>query len=320
MLIPYSCSSGESCHEKIFVATIILVSLFTLFVLSSTQIAAQKTETDELTAKLAENRVITRRYMEEVWDKGDIAAAYELIDEVNKRIAQIVGNREIARRYMEEVWNKGNMAAADEIIAEDFVNHNPFGPLPPDREGLKIAASGIAAAPGTFTVDHIIAEGDTVAIRTPFHGNPEFDAIVILRIKDGKITDRWGYGDHDAKQAEANKVLATRYMEELWNEGKLELADELLSEDFVSYVLPAGGREAIKSAIPGFHTDFPNGYFVIDELFVTADKIVIRGALVANAPPEGTEPERINHNLMILSVKDGKITERWIGLVPAEEK
>ena len=57
-------------------------------------------------------------------------------------------NKEIARRYLEEIWNNGDMTVADEIIAEDFVNHNPFGPLPPDREGLKIAAGGSAAAPG----------------------------------------------------------------------------------------------------------------------------------------------------------------------------
>jgi ketosteroid isomerase-like protein len=119
---------------------------------------------------------------------------------------------------------------------------------------------------------------------------------------------------------ETNKLLAKRYMEELWNEGKLELADELLSEDFVSYVFPAGGREAIKAAVPGFHKDFPNGYLVIDELIVTVDKIVIRGSIVANAPPKGTEPERIEPHLLVMSVKDGKITERWIGFVPAEEK
>ena len=229
-------------------------------------------------------------------------------------------NKEIARRYMEEIWNNGDMAVADEIIAEDFVNHNPFGPLPPNREGLKIAAGGSAAAPGEFSIDHIIAEGDLVTIHTPYHGDPAFDAIVILRIKDGKITDRWGYSDHGQQFAEANKVLATRYMEELWNEGKLELADELLSEDFVSYVFPEGGREVLKAAIPGFHTDFPNGYLVIDEAIVTEDKIVIRGSIVANAPPKGTEPERIEPHLLVLSVKDGKITERWIGFVPAEEQ
>ena len=226
-------------------------------------------------------------------------------------------NKEIARRYMEEIWNNGDMAAADELIAEDFVNHNTFGDLPPDREGLKIAAAGLAAAPGYSTVDHIIAEGDLVAIHTPFHGDPAFDAIVILRIKDGKITDRWGYSDHDQKLAEANTVLATRYMEELWNEGKVELADELLSEDFVSHVLPEGGREVLKAGIPGFHKDF---HLVMDDMIVTADKIVIRGSMVANAPPEDTEPEHIKPHILVLSVKDGKITDRWIGFVPAEEQ
>ena len=123
-----------------------------------------------------------------------------------------------------------------------------------------------------------------------------------------------------AQDLEANKVLATRYMEELWEEGKLELADKLLSEDFVSYAFPAGGREAIKAAVTGFNADLPNGYFLIDDMIVTESKIVIRASIVANAPPEGTEPERIHPHILVLSVKDGKITERWIGFVPAEGK
>ena len=50
---------------------------------------------------------------------------------------QIAENKAITRRFMEDIWNKGDMAAADELIAEDFVNRSPAPGAPMDREGLK---------------------------------------------------------------------------------------------------------------------------------------------------------------------------------------
>jgi len=117
---------------------------------------------------------------------------------------------------------------------------------------------------------------------------------------------------------EANKMLVTRFMEELWKEGNLDVADELLSEDFVSHVYPEGGREELKAAVTGFHADLPNGYFIIDEMIVTEDKVVMRGSAVAEAPPAGEEPERLDRWIVMLSIKDGKITDRWVAFVPTE--
>ncbi len=120
-------------------------------------------------------------------------------------------------------------------------------------------------------------------------------------------------------EVEANRELAERYMEELWNEGNLEVADEILSEDFVSYAFPEGGREVLKQAVAGFHADLPGGSFATDEVIVTEDKIVIRGAAMAvpAGAPEGAEPERLDDWIATLSVEDGKITDRWIAFVPA---
>jgi ketosteroid isomerase-like protein len=117
---------------------------------------------------------------------------------------------------------------------------------------------------------------------------------------------------------EANKMLVIRFMEELWREGNLEVTDELLSEDFVSYVYPEGGREELKAAVTGFRTDLPNGYFIVDEMIVTENKVVMRGSAVAEAPPAGEEPERLDHWIVILSIKEGKITDRWVAFVPTE--
>lgn len=121
-----------------------------------------------------------------------------------------------------------------------------------------------------------------------------------------------------ARVLEANKKLATRFMEELWNEANLVVADEILSEDFVSYTFPEGDREALKEAVTGFHTRYPEGYFVTDEVIVTADKIMIRGSAmtVPEDAPKGAKAERHDHWLTLLSVEAGQITDRWFGRVP----
>jgi len=230
-------------------------------------------------------------------------------------------NKEIARRYLEDIWNKGDMAVADEIIAGDFVNHNPFGSLPPDREGLKKAASGMAAAPGNFTMDDIIAEGNKVAIRTPFHGDPEFDGIIILHMKDGKITDRWGYTDHGQKFAEANKAVACRWVEEIWNTGDISVIDEIVAEDYVDHSPAPGaptGREGIKAGVSGFRAAFPDAHFAITDMIAEGDKVVVPQTFTGThqgefhgAPATGNQVTF--KGIFIYRIKDGKIVERWAG-------
>src|SRR5262249_11820517 len=39
-------------------------------------------------------------------------------------------NKATARRWSEELWGKGNLAVADEIIAPEYVRHDPGDPFP----------------------------------------------------------------------------------------------------------------------------------------------------------------------------------------------
>ena len=39
-------------------------------------------------------------------------------------------NKAIARRWSEELWSRGNLAVADEIIASDYERHDPGDPFP----------------------------------------------------------------------------------------------------------------------------------------------------------------------------------------------
>jgi hypothetical protein len=46
-------------------------------------------------------------------------------------------NVAIVRRFIDEYQTGGDESVAEAILADDFVDHCPFGPFPPDREGVK---------------------------------------------------------------------------------------------------------------------------------------------------------------------------------------
>lgn len=82
-------------------------------------------------------------------------------------------NKELVRRHFEEIFNRNNLAICDEIMAEDFVEHAaaPFAQTAPGRvngpQAMRAAAEWLLAQfPDLhMTIEAMIAEGDTVAVR-----------------------------------------------------------------------------------------------------------------------------------------------------------
>jgi steroid delta-isomerase-like uncharacterized protein len=113
--------------------------------------------------------------------------------------------REVGRRFVEEVINKQNLAAADELVAENFVELDPLPGQAQGREGLKqILAMLFAAFPDLhWTVEEDAAEGEKLWSRftwrgthrgdflgVPATGNQvEVNGVVIDRIVEGKMVD-----------------------------------------------------------------------------------------------------------------------------------
>lgn len=115
-------------------------------------------------------------------------------------------NKRVVRRFPEEVATEGNIDVIDEICAEDVLDHSPLGDVE-GREELKEQASYLLTAFGDFsaTVEDIIGEGDTVAMRVTVRGTHEGEFMgveptgeafevqnmVFTRVKDGQIAERW---------------------------------------------------------------------------------------------------------------------------------
>ncbi len=123
-------------------------------------------------------------------------------------------NKELVRRHFEELFNRKNFAVCDEIVARDFVEHAaaPFAPSAPGRVNGPHAMRGaaewlLAQFPDMrMTIEAIIAEGDTVAVRVLSEGTnlgalngvipptgKQFSARQShwYRIADGKLVEHW---------------------------------------------------------------------------------------------------------------------------------
>ncbi len=121
-------------------------------------------------------------------------------------------NKAIARRWSEELWSKGELAVADEIVAPNYVRHDPGDPfIVEGSEGVKRLVGGARSLMPDLhiTIEDVIAEGDKVVSRYTATGTVtgEFmgraftgketraTAIQIFRIVDGKIVESWANRD-----------------------------------------------------------------------------------------------------------------------------
>jgi steroid delta-isomerase-like uncharacterized protein len=135
-------------------------------------------------------------------------------------------NKVVARRFGEEVWGRGDMQAAEEVLAEDFIEHNPVPGQAPGGEGHEqVLKVWRAAFPDlTITVDDLLADGDRVGLRWTAHathrgelmGMPAtgrrvtLTGIDILRIVDGRIVERWSEFNHAEMLQQLGALPATQ--------------------------------------------------------------------------------------------------------------
>jgi predicted ester cyclase len=75
-----------------------------------------------------------------------------------------------------------------------------------------------------------------------------------------------------------NEAVVRRFLQELWSEGTLSVADELVAVDHLHHLGDdtLRGPTAIKEAATWLRTAFPDLHFVIDDLVSDGDRVVVR--------------------------------------------
>ena len=116
---------------------------------------------------------------------------------------------------------------------------------------------------------------------------------------------------------EENKALALRVFEELWNQKKLDLIEEIFAADLVCRVTGSpelNGHEGYRQLVTAYLTAYPDLQFTIEERIAEGDKVVTRwtstgthkGELMGIAPT-GAQIEVTG--VTIDRIADGKILD-----------
>jgi steroid delta-isomerase-like uncharacterized protein len=113
-------------------------------------------------------------------------------------------NKEIVRRYF-ELMDEGDYALL-ELLCEDYVAHFPFGDMKGSEEIKQVVHAYRTAFPDlSHFFSDFVAEGDKVVMRYGARGTQEgvfgefppsgksmeATAMIIVRIKDGKMAEAW---------------------------------------------------------------------------------------------------------------------------------
>ncbi len=121
-------------------------------------------------------------------------------------------NKDTVRQFYERVINKGDYELAPSILVPSFWDHGNPPDGPKGLEGLKQFLSMLASAFPDIRVDieEMLAEGDLVAVRIKVSGTHKgtllgkfpasgkhavWTGMDFLKLKDGKITERWSVRD-----------------------------------------------------------------------------------------------------------------------------
>ena len=119
-----------------------------------------------------------------------------------------------------------------------------------------------------------------------------------------------------------NDALIRRWFEEVWNQGRAEVIDELFAADGIAHGLsddsgnPLRGPAGFKEFHAKFRAAFPDIVVTVEDTITEGDKIAARcivrgkhtgdslGFAATQAPMEMT-------GISIVRIKDGKIVEGW---------
>ena len=137
-----------------------------------------------------------------------------------------------------------------------------------------------------------------------------------------------------------NKVyekIIERYFGEVWNQGKLEVLDEIIAPDYINHSSsipdPVPGPIGLKPIVAAMRLAFPDLHYEVHDLVVGEGKVAVRCTMTGThqgeffgIPPTG-QSVRVTQ-LQIEYIRNGQIVEHWrqtdelgimqqLGLLPA---
>ncbi len=119
---------------------------------------------------------------------------------------------------------------------------------------------------------------------------------------------------------ELNEKIIRRYFDEVWNQGKLEVLDEIIAATYVNHSPgmpnPILGPEGLKPIITELRKAFPDLHFTIENMIVAEKQVAIHCTMYGTHEGNlfGLLPtgKKVKVNQMQIEyIEDGKIIAHW---------
>lgn len=128
------------------------------------------------------------------------------------------------------------------------------------------------------------------------------------------------YTDDNMKAIKTNKKIIERYYNEVWNQGDLDVLDEILDPRYINHnpglPNPTPGPDGLKPIVSAMRSGLPDLVFEIDDMLITPEKVAIRCTMYGThlgdlfGQPSTGKKVKINQ-MQIEKIKNGKIIEHW---------
>jgi steroid delta-isomerase-like uncharacterized protein len=116
------------------------------------------------------------------------------------------------------------------------------------------------------------------------------------------------------------RAVLVRYYDEIWNQGRLEVCDELIAPDYVNHSAPLpdlpAGPEGLKQTVAAVRRAFPDVHYTIEDMVIGRNKAALRvtmrgthGGEFLGVAPTGRRIEV--QEIQIEHLRGGQIIAHW---------
>lgn len=139
--------------------------------------------------------------------------------------------------------------------------------------------------------------------------------------------------------SETNKAIVQRYYDQIWNNGRLDLVEEFIAEDFSEDNGPnipgLTGRDTLKAVIGGIRASLPDLQIALHDVVAEGYKVVTRYTFTATHTGElmgipATGTQLTVSGAAIFRLENARIAELWnfldnlgmmqqLGVIPTPE-